>query len=78
MLPLLVAIKQNKQTTNTTKNDTPNKRDTLKERAISVTVRCYDHESARTTKNRAIVKDDTTIEEFALRTEMTNYTLDLF
>jgi hypothetical protein len=62
MLLLLVVIKQNKQTINTTKNNTSNKRDALKERALSVTVRCYDHESARMTKNGAIVTEDTFIE----------------
>jgi uncharacterized lipoprotein YajG len=57
VLLLLAAIKQNKHTTNTTKNNTSNKRDALKESALSVTVRCYDQESARIAKNGAIVKE---------------------
>jgi hypothetical protein len=61
MLLLLVAIKQNKQTINTTKNNTPNKRDALKERTLSVTVRCYDHENAKTTKDEAISTEDMSI-----------------
>jgi hypothetical protein len=77
MLLLLVAIKQNKQTINTTKNNTPNKRDVLKERALSVTVRCYDHESARMTKNGAIVTEDTSIEVYSI-TKRANFTIDLF
>jgi hypothetical protein len=77
MLLLLVAIKQNKQTINTTKNNTPNKRDTLKERALSVTVRCYDHESARTTKNGATVTEDKSIEVYNI-TKRANFMIDLF
>jgi hypothetical protein len=76
-LLLFAAIKQNKQTTNTTKNNTPNKRDALKKSALNVTVRCYDHESARTTKNEAIVTEDTSVEVYNI-TEMINYMLDLF
>jgi hypothetical protein len=77
MLLLLVAIKQNKQTINTTKNNTPNKRDALKERARSVTVRCYDHESARMTKNEAIIIEDTSIEVYSI-TKRANFMIYLF
>jgi hypothetical protein len=59
MLLLLAEIKQNKQTTNTTKNNTPKKRDTLKESALNDMARCYYRESARTTENGATVKGDT-------------------
>jgi cytochrome c-type biogenesis protein CcmH/NrfF len=62
MLLLLAAIKQNKQTTSTTKNNTPNKRDTLKERALNDTTRCYSYENTGTTKDRAIVTKDMSIE----------------
>jgi hypothetical protein len=58
MLLLLIAIKQNKQAINTTKNNTPNKRDALKERALSITVCCYDHENTKTTKDEAISTED--------------------
>jgi hypothetical protein len=58
MLPLLVAIKQNKHTTNITKNNTPNKRDALKGNVVNNTVRCYDRKNARTTDNGATIKED--------------------
>jgi hypothetical protein len=61
MLLLLIAIKQNKQTINITKNNTPNKRDALKEHALSVMVRCYDHENAKTTQDKAIGTEDMSI-----------------
>jgi hypothetical protein len=34
----------------------------LKENILNNTVRCYDHQSARTTKNGATVTEDTSIE----------------
>jgi hypothetical protein len=40
-------------------------------------VRCYDHESARTAENGAIIKDDMTIEVYNI-TERINYMLDVF
>jgi hypothetical protein len=64
-------------TINTTKNNTPNKRDALKERALSVTVRCYDYESVRTTKNGATVTEDTPIEVYNI-TKRANFTINLF
>jgi hypothetical protein len=77
MLLLLAAIKQNKQTINITKNNTPNKRDALKERALSITVRCFDHESARTTKKGATITEDTSLEVYNI-TKRANFTIDLF
>jgi hypothetical protein len=62
MLLLLAAIKQNKQTTSTTKNNAPNKRDTLKKSALNDMARCYGYENAGTTKDGAIVTKDTSIE----------------
>jgi hypothetical protein len=76
-LLLFAAIKQNKQTTNITKNNTPNKTDALKGSALNVTVRCYDHESARMTENGIVVKDDPTIEIYNI-TKRINYMLDVF
>jgi hypothetical protein len=55
MLLLLTAIKQNKQTTNTTKNNTPSKRGASKE-------------SARIAENGAIVKE-TRLSRLAIKLE---------
>jgi hypothetical protein len=40
-------------------------------------VRCYDHESARMTKNGAIITEDTSIEVYRI-TKRANFTIDLF
>ena len=51
--------------------------ETLEVSVLNDTARCYDHESARTTENRVIDTEDTSIEVCNI-TEKIDYTLDAF